>query len=612
MALTITSPVTSYNVCDSTAGTSGVDTIDADEQIEGSGTWASDVDIETDIMLGPAVTAIDMDATKYAVYPWVKSFTASYLDLKANGGLFGVLSDGTNSSYYYLNGSDTYPGGFEVMAFSSDAVEDGNSGTAANLAAITRIGVGFKGVSKSKLPDNSFTDWIRYSSGTALKVTGTVTTTNVGWAEVLSGDTTLIAGIIKEQTGSYVIKGPIDIGDSTGTLATTFSDANSVVIFDNSPVGENHHAISGIGNATGATSITLTNQTFIGSGGRFLWDQTATNLNTFVQTGGAMTHAGAVSFKAGQTVTGVVFTDALTLNVANELIGCTVADSGLLTIASGGGLTDCIIDGAVGAVAVTAPSPADAENVTGTPFTSGGTGNGLEITGTAANFTLTNVDFTGYSLTVDANKAIYVNIASGSLTLSITGGSGVTADSHVRTAGCVVTVEADPVTTQYTVINTSGAAISGARVFLETSDDTGPLPFEKPVTITQAAGLATVAHTGHNIPDGTQVVIRGADQNGYNKVAVITVVDANSYTYAVDAGTATPSTGTEVASGVLIHTTTNGSGIVSDTRVLSSSQPFKGAIRDSSGSPYHQAATVTGTVSNTTGFSATIALLSDE
>lgn len=448
MALTITSPLTTYNVCDATTGTSGVDGVDSDEKIEGVATWASDVDVETDIMLGPTITAINMSATKYAVYPWVKSFTASYLDIKANGGLFGVLSDGTNSNYYYLNGSDTYPGGFEVMAFNSDAAIDGNSGSAADLTSITRLGVGFKGVTKSKLADNSFLDYIRYASSTALKITGTNTTTDDGWSEVLTGDTTLIAGLIKLQTGSYVIKGPVDIGDSAGTLATTFSDDGRVIIFDSGPVGDNHHAITGIGNATGATSITFTNQTFIGAGGRFGFDQTATNLNTFSLSGGSLTHAGSVKFKSGQTVAGVVFTDSLTTSFANDITGCTFSVCGLITMVTGATMDSCIIDSGTGTVALTAPSPADAADITNSEFISDGTGNGLEITGTAADFTLTNVDFTGYSTTVDANKAIYVNIATGTVNLTISGGSGVSLDSHVRTAGADVNIISGSVTVQ--------------------------------------------------------------------------------------------------------------------------------------------------------------------
>jgi len=231
------------------------------------------------------------------------------------------------------------------------------------------------------------------------------------------------------------------------------------------------------------------------------------------------------------------------------------------------------------------------------------------------NITLNDCDFgTDFSATLDGSvgdETFHFLDTTGTITLNLVGCTG---NKGYRTEGVVVTIVDDPVTTQYTVTTTATppVAISGARVFLEASDGTGPLPFEEAVTITQTGGLATVAHTGHGIPDGTNVVIRGADQNGYNKVAVISVVNVNSYTYAVDSGTASPSTGTEVASGVLIHDTTSAGGIVSDVRVLSGDQPFKGTIRASSGSPYYQAATVTGIVSSTAGFSATVALLSDE
>ena len=463
MALTITSPVTLYNNCDSITGWTGVDGIDGTEQIEGGGACASDVDVETDIMLGPTVTAINMSTTKYAIYPWVKSFTASFLDIKANGGLFGVLSDGTNESYWNVNGSDTYPGGFEVMAFNSDATPDGNSGTPANLTSITRIGLGFKGLAKSKLADNSFLDYIRYSSSTALKITGTNTTTDDGWPEVLTGDTTLIAGILKQQTGSFVLKGPTDIGDSAGTLSTTFSDDGTVIIFDESPVGDSHHSLTCIGNGTGATSVTFKNQTFIGAGGRFDFDQTAVNLNTFSLTGGSLTHAGAVAFKAGQTVDGVVFTDSLTTSIANTVNGCTFSLCGQITLT--GSILSSIVDSNTALSAVVASSPAIAAQTNGTEFISDGTGNGLEIGGTAANMTLTDVDFTGYSTTVDVNKAIYVNIATGSMTINISGGSGVTLSSHVRTAGATVTVSADT-----TIIFTNMKDNTEVRIY-KTSDN---------------------------------------------------------------------------------------------------------------------------------------------
>ena len=110
----------------------------------------------------------------------------------------------------------------------------------------------------------------------------------------------------------------------------------------------------------------------------------------------------------------------------------------------GASLTGCIVDDTNDAtIAVTTSSPANAAKISNTEFISGGIGNGLEITGTAANITLSGIDFINYSTTVDADKAIFVNIATGAMTINIAGGSGVTASSHVRTAGTVITVSAD-------------------------------------------------------------------------------------------------------------------------------------------------------------------------
>lgn len=467
MAITTISGLTLYDNCD-TATFTGADGIDSDEKIQGVACQASDVDIETNTMIGPTITAINMSTTKYAIYPWAKSFTAAYLDTKANGGLFGILSDGTNDSYWNVGGSNTYPGGWEVLSFNSDAAPDGNSGTAADLTAITNMGFGFKGLQKSKLADNSFLDYYRYATAAtaALRIYGTNTVTDDLWSEVLTDDTTLIAGIIKSQAGSYVLKGPIELGDSVGTTASVITDEGSVIVFDGGPVGDLHHAIKGTGNGTGTTSITFKNQTILSAGGRFAFDQTATNLTTFSLSGGSLTHAGSVKFKSGQTVEGVVFTDSLTTSIANTVTGSTFAVCGLITMVTGSVITNCIIDEPTGAVGVTAPSPADAASISDTTFNSDGTGNGLEITGTAANITLSGLDFTGYSTTVDANKAIYVNISTGSMTINIDGGSGVTASSHVRTAGATVTVSAD-VTVTFTNLKDS----TEVRVY-KTSDGT--------------------------------------------------------------------------------------------------------------------------------------------
>ena len=139
-----------------------------------------------------------------------------------------------------------------------------------------------------------------------------------------------------------------------------------------------------------------------------------------------------------------IFNDGTNSNV---LTGTTFRRCAKVTT-GGATLTGCIIDDSTDtSVHVTTASPAEAAKISNTEFISSGTGNGLEITGTAASITLSGLDFSGYSTTVDANKPIYVNIATGSMTINISGGSGVSASSHVRTAGCTVTVSADTTVT---------------------------------------------------------------------------------------------------------------------------------------------------------------------
>lgn len=74
-----------------------------------------------------------------------------------------------------------------------------------------------------------------------------------------------------------------------------------------------------------------------------------------------------------------------------------------------------------------------------------------------------------------------------------------------------------------------------------------PVATSSVTSISQTAGLATVTQTGHGYDDFDLIKISGANQAGYNKSARIKVVDANTYTYAVAAGTLSPATGTIVA-----------------------------------------------------------------
>jgi hypothetical protein len=234
---------------------------------------------------------------------------------------------------------------------------------------------------------------------------------------------------------------------------------------------------------------------------------------------------------------------------------------------------------------------------------------------TAANYTLRGcafgTDFSGSQPGTTGDETFHFLDTTGTITLNLVSCTG---NFGYRTEGVAVTLVEDPVTTALTIQTSASppVPIVSARVFIETSDGTGPLPFAESVVIEQSGGTATVTHNGHGLSTDHYVVIRDAIPNEYNKVAQITKTTDDEYTYAVDSGASSPATGSPVSSAVIISALSTGSGVASDTRTFSSNQPFKGWARKSSAQPYYQNGAITGIISSTDGFTASIALLSDE
>jgi hypothetical protein len=70
-----------------------------------------------------------------------------------------------------------------------------------------------------------------------------------------------------------------------------------------------------------------------------------------------------------------------------------------------------------------------------------------------------------------------------------------------------------------------------------------------PVAFLNRSGGVATAVTGapHGFSTGDRIRIRGANETGYNLEAIVTVVNATTFTYPVAVGTATPATGTVIA-----------------------------------------------------------------
>lgn len=301
----------------------------------------------------------------------------------------------------------------------------------------------------------------------------------------------------------------------------------------------------------------------------------------------------------------VVINAQVTLVAASDLDNVTFIDCSSFTL-GGAVITNSTFDNTT----VTAASPADAANISASSFASGGTGHALIVTGTAADFTLTGVTFTGYAVSNGStgNEAVYINIASGSLTLTVNGGSTLS----VRTAGAVVTLIVNPVTLAVNVKNTVGSNIQNARVLLRAADGTGPFPFNVTVTITNSGTTATVTHTAHGMLTGDKAQIKGASLTANNGVWAITKINDNSYSYEMLSSPGSNPTGTIKATFAALYGLTDVDGNISTLRVYSAAQPVTGWVRKSTSTPFFKEALLGGSVSATLGYSANVQLVADE
>jgi len=269
-----------------------------------------------------------------------------------------------------------------------------------------------------------------------------------------------------------------------------------------------------------------------------------------------------------------------------------------------------ITNSAFTATKVDCSSPANAALISDSSFISTGTGHGIEIGGTAANMELTGVTFTGYAASDGStgNEAIYVNIGSGSMSITIDGGSA----PSIRTAGASITVIAGAVSASVNVKDLDGANIEDARVFVKAATG-GPFPFDVTVTIVNSGTTATVTHTTHAMATNDKVAISGASLDANNGVFTITKINDNSYSYTMGSSPGSSPTGTIKCTFVVLSGLTDASGNITMSRVFPSDQPVTGWARKATEPPpFYKQSAIGGSVDSDTGFSANAILIVDE
>jgi len=210
------------------------------------------------------------------------------------------------------------------------------------------------------------------------------------------------------------------------------------------------------------------------------------------------------------------------LSAGSVLDNCSIDVSGTIDV-NGATITGCSFSNQT-ASQLKLDAASDATNISGCSFASDGTGHAIEITA-AGTYTLNALTFSGYASSNGStgNETVYVNVASGSVTINT--------DSAIsyRTAGATVTVVAGQKTLTITNV------VSGSDVVILTASTDTVLAINdgatNPVTsfaysYTYSAGVnvdVAVYKAGY-VP----YIVRGyLLENGNASLPVAQVVDRN-------------------------------------------------------------------------------------
>ncbi len=534
-------------------------------------------------------------------YLWIRGATPGVVDTKDNRGIVvGIGDDTTNFVKFHVNGGDTLPLGgtipyairFVNTALSNVRTLVGTPGTTPSF-----IGGGLNGTASTGGP-NLGIDAARI--GTGYDITG-------GTGADPPGDFTGIAddedginnqfGIFRStfQTGAFNLQGKLRIGGTSNECELT--DSGAFINITDTPHSLTDFSEIIIEHAD--TILDLQSCFFNGLGtnnpGRFEMITSAATVIllrcSFVSFGETVLGTGATCTKCNW-----INTDTITANGA-DLCGSKISGY------------EVAVDTSPLIWNVATDPNGLLDDMT---FTKGTAATHAIEFGTTSplTMTLTGITFSGYNASDAQNDSTFhVLRTSGTVTINIIAGTG---NTSFKTAGATVVIVQNPVALTLTVTDIgTGSPISGARAYV-TADSVGPLPFEDSVTITRSGGTASVSHTGHGLVNTNKVFIDGADQEEYNGVQTISNVSANAYDYTVSGSPDTPATGTITSTAVIIDGTTNGSGVISDTRPYSSDQDIDGRVRESSSAPFYITSPFTNTIDKDIGVSIAIQMVRDQ
>lgn len=441
MAISVTTDLAAISLCESTAdggthyrlagASSGNPAADGDAMVQNTSCIANKCSTTQSADVGGHFNATaTFDITGKMLFYWRQILTPGNMLAKASQGItLGLTNTSTTSTSawsttnykkWFMDGYDTLPvsPGWVPYCLDPTQAADASAGTL-TLSSVRNIGFLCRqnsGVTSTL--SNHFYDGIRM--GTGITLTASSGSDVATLDSLYNADTTITNrwGLMTKQAGIYYAAGKINIGGTGQSNACNLTDSNQVLIWRKNRVADSYQGFDLQGASGYKTTVTFTGLVMRGEQAQ-KWNITCGANGDWKSYNCAISDLNAATLSAGSVIS-----------------GGSVSASGLIT-ANGATISGVAFSGQTGTKQITT-APSGIATLQNNSFTSPGTGQAIEITGTAADCTLTGTTFTGYAASSGSsgNEAIFVNIASGAMTISISGGS----TPSIRTAGCTVTV----------------------------------------------------------------------------------------------------------------------------------------------------------------------------
>ena len=265
--MAVTPDLTVISLCEADDWDGAFGALDADSQVQG--TYCLTATYTGAGLRDPALKTVTANLTGKSIFGWLTFARLAMLDTGANGGLRFRVEDGTKFAEWYVGGNDTSPtsGWFpytcncQVTPNRSGPLPDTHDGTLPNFAAITKIGW------RVNLLIKGIVKWDAFRYGYGLSADGGTVGSPLTLAGIYSEDNAAANkyGVLVRTDGVYYLQGQLNIGSTTGGVATYFKDTSKIVVFPDRMVGT-FYAIKVQGNSTAETKVFFGVKTTGGAG----------------------------------------------------------------------------------------------------------------------------------------------------------------------------------------------------------------------------------------------------------------------------------------------------------------------------------------------------------